>query len=169
MEKLLEIMWKTYEDIGGWIKFSDTKAAAILATNGAILAIVFSKSIDNADFLLKNGILLSSLSLGFLSGLVSIFCAIRCLSPTIDFGEPNSFIYFGHIAKKYDNKDRFNIDVIRTFRDESEFVNQITNQVWINSKVALQKYINVTWAIRFFVGLIFFFALAGFELVYLFR
>jgi len=46
MPTTLEILWSTYDTINGWIKFSDTKAGAILAANIAILAILFSKFID---------------------------------------------------------------------------------------------------------------------------
>jgi hypothetical protein len=167
MDLMQDTMWKTYESINGWIKFSDTKAAAILAANGAILAIIFSKSIDNVDFILDNQFILISLSLGFLFGLISIIFALLCLRPTLCIGEPNSLIYFGHIAKKYDSCNRYKIDVAATFRDESGSIDQITSQVWANSKIAWKKYVNVTWAILFFIGVIFFLSLAGIKLLYL--
>lgn len=160
-------MWKTYDVINGWIKFSDTKAGAILAANGAILTIAFSKSIDNKDFILDNQFLLISLSLGFLFGLISMIFAILCLGPTLRIGESKSLIYFGHIAQKYDSFNRYKIDVAASFRDESGSIDQITNQVWANSKIAWKKYINVSRAILSFIGVIFFFSLAGVKLFYL--
>ena len=169
MEKISENMWKTYDAINGWIKFSDTKAGAILAANGAILTIAFSKSIDNKDFILDNQFILISLSLGFLFGLISMIFAIFCLGPTLSIGEPKSLIYFGHIAKKYDSCNRYKIDVAVAFRDELDSIDQITSQVWANSKIAWKKYVNVTWAILFFIGVIFFFSLAGIRIFYLIK
>jgi hypothetical protein len=92
--------------------------------------------------------------------------AILCLGPTLSIGEPISLIYFGHIAKKYDSCNRYKIDVVAAFRDESGSIDQITSQVWANSKIAWKKYVNVTWAILFLVGVIFFFSLAGIKLFY---
>jgi len=167
MEKLPEFLWKTYEDISGWIKFSDTKAAAILGSNGVIIAVVISKIIDNSEFLLNHRILLSSLMVGFLFGFSSIYCAIRCLSPSFDPGKTRSLIYFGHIAKDYNNHYIYKYEVERAFRNDSEIINQIAYQVWANSNVAQKKYINILWASRFFLLLIYSFILAGIELAYL--
>ena len=58
-------MWKTLETINALIKFSDTKAGAILAANGVILTIVFSKGIDYREFLLNHQSVLLLLLLGF--------------------------------------------------------------------------------------------------------
>lgn len=167
MEKLPEILWKTYDDISGWVRFSDTKAAAILASNVAILVIVFSKSIDGANFLLDHKMLLLFLAMGFLFGLASIYYAMCCLNPMFDPGEPKSLIYFAHIARKYNNYDKYNIDVTKAFKNESEISSQIAYQVWTNSKIALKKYNSISWSIRFFIGLILFFVLAGIELMHI--
>lgn len=164
MKEISENMWKTYVVINEWIRFSDTKAVALLAANGTILTIVFSKSIDNSEYLLKNFIILDIIIFGFVFGLISIIYAILCLNPTLNVGEPKSLIYFGHIAKRYDNCNRYRIEVMAAFKDDSGIIDQITNQVWANSKVSWKKYVNITWAIRFFMGAIIFFALAGIKL-----
>ena len=38
----LEPLWKIYETINEWIRFSDTKAVAILGINGVFASFVFS-------------------------------------------------------------------------------------------------------------------------------
>lgn len=166
MERVQDALWKTYTEINGWIRFSDTKAGVMIATNGTILSIVFSKSIDNANFIINNGIIFLSLVFGFLFGLLSIYFAIRCLNPTLEVGEPRSLIYFAHIAKRYTSPNEYNVGVLRGFRDELDATNQISNQVWANSKVAWNKYINVTRATRLLIGAIASFIVAGFDLIY---
>lgn len=167
MEKLPELLWKIYEDISGLIKFLDTKAAAILASNGAIIAVVFSKILDNSEFLLNHKMLLSSLIVGLIFGFASIYYAICCLSPSFDSGKTRSLIYFGHIASDYDNHFIYKWNAARAFGNDSEISNQIAYQVWANSRVAMKKYTNVLWASRLFFLLIIFCVLGGIELAYL--
>jgi hypothetical protein len=165
MNVLPEMMWKIYEDIRELVKFSDAKAAAILAANGAILAIIFSKSVDNVDFLIENKILLASIALGFVFGFGSIYCAMRAIEPRLDLGEPSSLLYFAHIASNFNNHYIYKLYAERAFGNESETSNQIAYQIWANSIVALKKYKKIQMALHFFLGQFIFFGLAGIEIM----
>jgi hypothetical protein len=167
MEKALEIMWKTHDTIGELIKFSDTKAGAILAINGVVLTIVFSEAIDSSNFIIKNKIVLSSLVLGFISGFISMGFSVLSLNPSLTSPQSSSLMYFGNIAENYDNYARYKIAVIAAISDDMAVMDQISEQVWIISKIALNKYRAVIWAIRFFIGVFIFLALAGIYTLYI--
>jgi hypothetical protein len=166
--QMLEIMWRTYDTVNGLIKFSDTKAGAILAINGAILAIVFSKVIEHREFIIENNVILITLILGFISGIISIFFCIISLYPSLDRGG-SSLIYFGNIAINYNNYNTYKLDVTNAFRDEMDEMDQITEQVWVNSRIAWNKYVRVSWAIRFFLFLVIFFCIAGISALYFYQ
>jgi len=58
MKEALVTMWNIYNTVNELIRFSDTKAGALLALNGIILTIIASKAIDYGDFLFSHGLLL---------------------------------------------------------------------------------------------------------------
>ncbi len=167
MKIALNAMWETYRSINELIKFSDTKAGAILAINGVIITIILSKVVDHIDFVLNHHIILFLLILGFIAGFISICFSIHCLNPTLYPGDPESLIYFGNISTKYSNHNIYKLDVLRYLKDDFDELNQITEQVWTLSKIAWNKYGKVAWAMRFFMVSIFIFLISGIEALYI--
>jgi len=154
VEDITETAWRTYEIVNEWIRYSDTKAGAILAADGVIAGIVLSILPNQIQLDIIPCISIVFLVLGVVSGCLSVFFSIRCLNPTLKMGEPKSMLYFAHIAKKYNGPKEYKKDFIEIFSKKDTFVNQITEQIWANSKVAQKKYIAVTWATRFFGAII---------------
>lgn len=152
MQIATETMWKNFNTINEWIKFSDTKAGAIVAANGAIATIVLSKLAESIDFIDSYPIFLVLLIIGILTSFTSIILAIICLTPTLKIGKTSSsLIFFANIAENfnsYDDYEKVSLDVLT--KDEQVF-SQITHQVWANSKVAWKKYNAVTWSTYFLI------------------
>lgn len=161
MDNVTTTMWDTYRVINDWIKFSDTKATALLASNGVILSIIFSKVIDNLEFIKYSYLILLSLIFGFLCGLISIYFCIRCLSPMLNIGENDSLIFFGSISKKFDTHREYEKNIMNLFSDDAQFKSQIIQQVWTNAKIASKKYDLVFKAIRSFKYMVVFMTLGG--------
>lgn len=82
-------MWETYRIVNELVRFSDAKAIAILAANGVILSIVFSKTVDNTSFVAGNLLVLLILALGFISGFISIYFCAQCLAPRLHSSDNN--------------------------------------------------------------------------------
>ena len=144
--QILETLWKTYDTINGHIKFSDTKAAAVLASSGFIYSTIISKFIDNKDFIIGHPLLLSVLIFGFILGFASICFSILCLNPRMVDNDPKSLIFFRDIAKKYENYDDYKEDILINFGDDEKALNQMTQQVWVASSIAAYKYNYVKFA-----------------------
>ncbi len=151
MQTELESLWKTYDTINNWIRFSDTKAVAIIAIFGVIISFLSSNITDVKYFILTagQGILLI-IGIGVICASLSMSFCIRCLTPRLKVKVPSSLIFFAHVAKNFENPDDYEKSVKETFKDEEQMITQIANQVWANSKVAQQKYNNVVCSIRFF-------------------
>jgi len=141
----IETAWQIYATVNEWIRFSDTKAGAILAADGVIAAVAFS--------LLPEPVPAAYLPLivsGAVSGVLSVYFSILCLNPALRFGEPNSLIFFAHIAQRYQGPNEYAEALVGVFSEEEAAAAQIAAQIWVNSRVALKKYRAVTWATRSF-------------------
>jgi hypothetical protein len=161
MANILDVMWRTYDAINGWIKFSDTKAGAISAACIAVLAMVFSKIIDFKDFIFSHQAVCFSLAFAVACGFLSIVISIASISPMVDANRDRSLIFFGSIANKYSNYCKYKIAVDNGLRDDQDLLDQITEQVWINSNIVCNKYNKVRWAVCFFLFMITFVLIAG--------
>ena len=147
MNTTIETLWKTYNVINEWIRFSDTKAGAILAANGVIASIILSKLPDHQVFLNEHLTLLILLMLGITTTFISIILSIICLNPTLKIGtKTNSVIFFANIAENFQTYDEYEKNALDVLIDEKHAATQIAQQVWANSKVALKKYKAVVWA-----------------------
>ena len=54
-----EFLWKTYDTINDWIRFSDTKAVAIVATYGIAIGFISSNLTELKQILNKSPAILS--------------------------------------------------------------------------------------------------------------
>jgi hypothetical protein len=168
MKTTIETLWKTYGIINEWIRFSDTKAGAILTANGVIASIVLSKLANSTNFLDIHPIFPILLIIGTITTFLSIFFSIICLSPTLKVGDKtNSVLFFANIAERYKTHCDYEKKAHDVLSDEKQATNQIAQQVWANSKVAWKKYKAVAWATYFleFTILIGIFSIIGILLV----
>lgn len=145
-------MWKNFNTINEWIRFSDTKAGAIVAANGVIATIVLSKLAESKNFFDSYPIFLVLLVIGILTTFISIILSIICLTPTLKIGRTSSsLIFFASIAEKFDSYDAYEEASLNALTVDEQVFSQITHQVWANSKVAWKKYKAVTWATYFLI------------------
>lgn len=138
-----EHYWNVYVQINEWIKFADAKAGALISLNGVILGFVVS-NLDNIRLIIASETCTKVLIiLGIISLIVSLFFAIKCIFPKLNVGEPQSHIFFEHIAKKYTTAKEF-----KKYVDKPIDLNvDLKTQVWANSKVASKKYTAINYSI----------------------
>lgn len=150
MQIAIETMWKNYNTINEWIRFSDTKAGAIIAANGVIATIVFSKLAEAKGFFESTTIFLILLIIGILASFFSIILSLVCLTPTLKIGKTkSSLIFFANIAEKFTSSNDYEKATLNALKNDEQAFSQISQQVWANSKVAWKKYKIVTWATYF--------------------
>ena len=148
MEK--EEYWKILNKITDWIKFSDTKAVVVLTVYGIIITIIYSNSKDVYDYLSNSSFsIILSIIIGVLSFL-SVLFSFLAINPRLKNPNANSIIYFGHIQEKYNNPSDYYLQSQQILTDENEYEKQISEQVFVNSKIAWKKFKNVSYSIRCF-------------------
>ena len=158
MVEATRILWQIFELLNHWIKNSDTKAAAVLSAN-AILANAAVSAFDHVSgfdeaFLVKHPVVFGLDLLALALGLVSVGFSLSCIAPKLISGGPeadDSLIFFGHIARRASARD-YEAEVHRTLTNEEKAMNQISDQVWVNSRIVTAKLRSVLWAIRLFAA-----------------
>jgi Family of unknown function (DUF5706) len=145
-------LWKVHDTVNDWIKYADTKAAAILAANGIMAGVASSNLVSVRGFVEKHPIALVALIPGAIAGGLSVFFCLRCLKPVLSFGQPTSLIFFAHIAQTHDTHHRYAATIRQRFADEQAMIEEVSHQVLANSNVACKKFVAVGWATWCFIA-----------------
>lgn len=149
-------LWRVFEVTHDWIKNSDTKAAAVLSAN-AILANAAVQAFGHVSgfdqpFLVKHPVVLALDLLALLFAVISVAFSLHCIAPKIiasGAGADNSLLFFGHIARR-ESARAYEEEVRQTLTDEGKALNQISDQVWISSRIVTVKLNAVMWSVRLF-------------------
>ncbi len=140
-----DALWKVLERNSDWIKFSDVKAGVIITVYGIIISIIYSNATDVYVALKNNWLpILLFISAGCCTT-VSIIFAFKCINPRLKNNKSDSNLYFGSIAKNYSKFEDY-----RASLKNVNYKEDLEEQVYTTSKIANDKFINVTWCIRFF-------------------
>ena len=156
MVEATRCLWQIFDLINHWIRNSDTKAAAVLSAN-AILANAAVSAFGRVNgfdehFLRQHPVVLGLDLLALVTALVSVGFSLNCIAPKLVSGGPeadDSLIFFGHIARRPSAR-AYEAEVHQTLTNEEKAMNQISDQVWINSRIVTSKLRAVLWAIRLF-------------------
>jgi len=135
-----------------WLRYSETKATVILTVYGVLFTILFTNSTSVFQEIGKSCWLIS---LSIISGLLSvssIFFSFRCIDPILKNPNPKSIIYFGHIAEKFKNYSEYFEHSKQIISNNESFIEQISEQIYVNSKIAWKKFTRVTWSLRLFIA-----------------
>ena len=158
MVEATRYLWQIFEIINHWIKNSDTKAAAVLSAN-AILANAAVNAFGRVSgfdqpFLRQHPLVLILDLLALVMAVVSVAFSLNCIAPKMASGSPgadDSLIFFGHIARRSSAR-AYEAEVHQTLTNEEKAMNQISDQVWVNSRIVTAKLRSVLWAIRLFAA-----------------
>jgi len=161
----LEHAYKNLENINMWINNSDTKSSIMLGLVGVVFTILFSnlKFIDSMIKVVTNCcvkitfsdllyLLMTAISLMILFS--GIYMLIRVLIPKLKLNINNndSVIYFGSIGK-YESVNDFKGKALCIKKEE--LLDDLLNQIYINSKICMKKFNNYNVGIRsLIVGII---------------
>lgn len=172
VEEQIEEAKASLDRINGWINSCDSKAGIVLALVGVLLTIIFTNDGMAEMYKVLQNIVspknfCTILYIGFL--LVSIFVLcygiarlIFTLIARIDsnvYKEPgmitDSVLFFGKISNKA-SYQVFQSDILNMTKEE--YLNDILSQIYINSKIANEKYVNynkgIWWTIIGFIAFI---------------
>lgn len=172
IEEQIEEAKSSLERINGWINSCDSKAGTVLALTGVLLTIIFTNDgITEMYNLLQNIIppenFCTVLYIGFLGisvlmlgyGIARLILTLVGRFDSDVYEEPgmitDSVLFFGEIS----NKVSYQIfqNAILNIKKE-DYLKDFLSQIYINSKIANEKYINynkgIKWTIMGFIAFI---------------
>lgn len=154
MDEKTENYWRILEMNLEWIRYSDAKAAGILTVYGVIVTVVYSKA---AELFAKTGSngwfsaeMITTITFG-LASLIAIYYAFRCITPRIVKSEHPSIIFFTTIRQHYHTMQDYQDATHQILESRVGLDEQLAQQIYINAKIAQQKFSNVANSIRYFV------------------
>ena len=142
--------WNILNNINDWIKYSDTKATILLTIYGVIITIIYSNANESLIGITDSNWVLCFSILSTISSVLSILFCFLCINPRLKNNNPNSVIYFGHIQEKFNNAEEYSKQASDIINDTKLYYKELSEQIHTNSKIAWNKFKNVTWGIRFF-------------------
>jgi len=145
-----ENLWKTYEAINQFIRFADTKATAILAVNGVIAGFYFSNTGTVQTILEQKPLAFIPLAVAMTSIVISVVFCAYCIIPRLKMNKSNCLIFFFDIAKNYPTARDYEKAIKEEISDE-KIEKYLADQIWVNSKIAVKKYLAVDLSTILFV------------------
>jgi hypothetical protein len=148
MEQLPADLWRVHSSVQDLVRFSDTKAAAILTAEGVVLGIAFANLVALLGTAQVEPIfgLIMLLSLG--AGATSFLCALRSLAPTVFHNDDGSLIYFAPIARRFATAKAYEEAVRTGLSTHDDLISELSRQIWANSQIASVKYALVRRSIQ---------------------
>lgn len=147
-EDLVDHYWGSINYVFSLIKASEIKAGLILSFYG----ILFNFFYQNNSY-----VLLMAKDYYFFYGLIaiwmgltmaSIYFSIRCFMPRIEAKFDKNMFFFDDVITKYGNIKEFARTFYKISLDEVELFDQLGQQIFINSKIASEKFKFVNRSIR---------------------
>lgn len=138
MEKI-NFLWKTYDNILTLIRFSDTKASTVLATDGILTGLLFSNFTSNRSVSMIGQPYGVFLSITLISLAVSAVFSAISLSPSSKSSGRDSLIYFNDVMHEYKNSNDFRNAIKESLSNLDGLSDQLANQIWVVSKIARRK------------------------------
>ena len=137
-----------------WIRYSDTKAVALLGVQGVLLGFLM-KSLSNAFSGKMSADLLFLTLIAFGFNILSVVLAFLCINPQLKTKGSISPIYFGSIANHFEDSIHYYEHFSKTFTEHDHIAKELCSQVYLNSCIANKKFLRVTYSLRCFVGSLF--------------
>lgn len=171
-EEQIEEAKASLDRINGWINSCDSKAGTVLALTGVLLTIIFTNDgmaemynvlqyiIPPANFCTVLYIIFLGSSVFMLCyGIVRLILTLVARINTNIYQQPglitDSVLFFGKICNR-PSYQVFQNDILSIKKDD--YLKDLLSQVYINSKIANEKYVNynkgIKWTIIGFIAFI---------------
>jgi hypothetical protein len=140
-EAELEFVWRAFTNLNDWVRFSDTKAAAVLAADGVIVASIATLLAGSHTSVFQRPLAIIWLAAIVIAAFYSAVNALTSISPRLKTSEESSsLVFYMDIDRGYPSSAAFTKTLREALANPDRAVTEIGQQVWANSKVASLKY-----------------------------
>ena len=149
MEDLVDHYWGAINYIFGLIKASEIKAGLILSFYGIVLNLIYQGFGSTIGSLQEDELFLALLMLWFNATVISIYFSFRCFMPRIESNYEKNVFFFGDIISSFGDIKSYSRTLYEISTDELKLFEQLGEQIFINSKIASEKFKNVNHSLRY--------------------
>lgn len=136
-----DFLWNINGNTLDLIKFSDAKATAILGINGILLGLYFYRITGQITPGRLNIVEFLGILLGLAFTVASSSLSAYSIFPRVSTNRPSELIFFEDLFKKFKTPEEYERATSEAFKNgNSDFISQLTAQIWLNSRVAHIKY-----------------------------
>lgn len=152
-ETTIPTLWKTLDLVYDSIRLADAKAGSILFVDGGIGTVISTRVVDAQAALRGNYMLIGVIAIAALLWLISVYFSVLAVRPRLGTQTGDSLLYFGDIARKYPTGFREYADAAESgLASEQQIMDQISMQIWTNSRVAVRKHQNARVSMDCLIG-----------------
>jgi hypothetical protein len=148
----IELKLQHLQSINGWINHSDTKAFALLGTQGIFFAFIITAVFSREFYELNSSCSLLILAIAIGLNGASVACSFLAVNPRLKLTGGVSPFFFGSVAEKFSNSKEFSEFCSDRLITEKDVVFELEGQIYVNSTIAWRKFKNVAWALRCLVA-----------------
>jgi hypothetical protein len=148
-DDLIDHYWGSISYVSSLIKASEIKAGLILSFYGILLNFVYQNLTLVLDHFENDTIIYLLLAVWFSCAVVSMYFSIRCFMPRIESKYDRNIFFFGDVISKFGDIKEFSKTFFDISVDEDQLFDQLGQQIFINAKIADQKFRNVQKALKF--------------------
>lgn len=139
---LTDGLWRNLEHVSEWVRFADTKAAAVLTLDGILATVLVTAFASHSGYAVVVYVALTGAAC-FLSA--SAAMCMACLLPRLKIGQADNVIYFAGISSYASPAEYF--DELRRVALEGRVDSELARETWSRSRAAAIKYKYVRWAL----------------------
>ncbi len=148
-DDLIDHYWGTLGYIVDMIRASEIKAGLILSFYGIILNLIF-QSLSTVTSYIGNDIIFFMIAgMWVICTIISIFYSIKCFMPRIEASYEKNVFFFGDVIRAFGDIKSFSKTFYEISVDEDKIFDQLGQQIYINSKIANEKFKNVNSSLKF--------------------
>ena len=141
--------WEQLERLEKLIRASELKAGLILSFQSLILGLFFDR-LDSLQVTFGKDIAFIVMgSLWLICTSISIYFSVKCFMPRLELKFNKNVFFFRDAARSYGDVDQFTEELLKVFLNEEELFKQLSEQIYIESKIIDEKFKNVQKSIKF--------------------
>ncbi len=160
-DDLVDHYWGTINYILSLIKASEVKAGLILSFYGLVFNLIYLSQETISEKIGYDPVFYILFSVWALCICISIYYSIRCFIPIFKKEYDSNIFFFGDVISAFGDIKNFSKTFYDISVDEDRVFDQLGQQIYINSKIATEKFRSVNFSIKFLaVGLIIGFIMA---------
>lgn len=151
--------WEQLERLEKLIRAAELKAGIIFSFHSLILGIFVDRMNYLQSFFEENTTFVVVAGLWMICVLISIFHCFKCFRPRIETKFQKNVFFFRDAVHAFGDIKSYSKKLVETCETEDEMLDQLGQQVFIESKIIDEKFISIQKSLKYFaISFVFFMA-----------